>query len=892
MNTSISPLLLERLSEPAGHLVCDRKMMVLHHTPKVPSILGWTTQSESDSLVIRTPCSAGSTIALHRTLTRALEGGAAAEMVLLFFPNPRRIVEISIAPVGEASRPDGLEILCRDTSWYYEEHNSRKEMLRIAERITHWVHVAAMAIEMQSGRMHASSLAPDLLGIPRSAANFDLEAWLERVAEQQRQPFSEQVRKLRHGDAEHLHERILYTLHEGHELWLQVEGSILWSHQEGETPSMLLLFQDVTQQVQQEQEQRRQEQFDTQQALIGTWSINICSGQTNWSQELLRIHNLDPETFHGDLFTIFASLSSDDQRILTEEFRQPHAEAHARSRICHMTLPDGQLRHIHVHWECMRENGQPALITGFCMDISQVLHSSRRLREYEENSLLMMSALPDILLVLEYPSWKIMRNNSRASEILGLSRRSLTKRSLFDVCDESEAVLAALHKGDGVAVQATFHSVGGEALPCELRMVAININGHEQRMLMARDLRALERLQKNLWEIQERFHQIADNTSDMFWLMDPQTQDILYVNHALWDIIGLQENIRETPFRLLDLGVYNKEELRTGLAKLKPLIKGKAPQIVFEHRVFPRTGGERIIRATCFPVRDPNGKLIRIGGICTDITPFREAQKRQKLQEEQLRQADKMASLGVLVSGVAHEINNPNNLIMMNAALLTKIWKDLQPILEKEFVQNPDLRLNRLPYSVLRTEMAELLHGLTKGSERIRTIVHGLKEFVRIDNGRLNERVCLPKIIDDALLIVGNTLRKKTMHLHIGTTNPAIQVKGNAQQLEQVLINLLTNAAESLPSPEKAIAIACLREGDTAVLRVTDEGIGIPKAILGKILDPFFTTKRESGGTGLGLAVSYGIMEAHGGVLHFSSTEGQGTIAEMRLPLLPEEPHA
>jgi len=888
MSHSISTALLEKLSEPFGHVRCDAQLFPVQISAKLPSILGWTEDSAEGSVVVRTPCSAGSTIALQRTLMRALRGEAAADLVLLFFHNPNRVVEVAVTPIGDPGKPEGLELLCRDMSWYYEENRQRKAMIRIAERISQWVHVAALAIQFDTGDMFGSFLVPDLLGLPRSVPNFNLEEWLRRVSPDQVDRFTEQVHALYNGSIEHLQETIHYTVHGDHCIWLQVEGSVLHHTQEGDRPAMLLLFQDVTQKHQSELEHERLQNDDNLQTQLGNWSIDVNTGAEHWSDELLRIHNIPSSRKVKSLFDIFETLTAEDQRLLLNEFHHPAMEGGIRSHICHLQLPDGVNRHIHVRWEYHFENGKLSQINGTSLDISELLHASRRLRENEENNQLMMSALPDMLLIIEAHTRKIWRSNNKAQELLGMSRRSLLNRTLGDLCDDNDELTLALAKGDGQPISVKFYTANGETLPCEVRVVCININAQDLRMLMARDLRAIERLQKNLWEIQERFHQIADNTNDIFWLIDPNNGHLLYANHAFWSTaqIPVSENY---PLDTRTLGIYDDQEMAQGWEAMQQLVRGESRQVVFEHHVLRKDGIKRIIRATCFPVKDPAGNVIRLGGICTDITPFREAMQKQKMQEEQLRQADKMTSLGVLVSGVAHEINNPNNLIMMNAALLTKIWKDLLPILEREFELNPDLRLNRLPYSVLRVEMIELLHGLTEGSERIRTIVHGLKEFVRMDSGRLNERVSLAKVIDDALLIVGNVLRKKTMNLYIDKGPSDILVKGNAQQLEQVLINLLTNAAEALRNGNEMISIECVKESPAAILRVTDQGMGIPAAIMGKIQDPFFTTKREHGGTGLGLAVSYGIMEAHGGALHFSSIEGKGTVAEMRLPLLSED---
>ncbi|MBD3421340.1 MAG: HAMP domain-containing protein [Chitinivibrionales bacterium] len=270
------------------------------------------------------------------------------------------------------------------------------------------------------------------------------------------------------------------------------------------------------------------------------------------------------------------------------------------------------------------------------------------------------------------------------------------------------------------------------------------------------------------------------------------------------------------------------------------------------------------------------------------ISEQRAAAEKERLHRKQLIQADKMTSLGILVSGVAHEINNPNNLIMLNGDFLKSLFRDIRPVLDAWVQQYPDFRINGLPYSDVRHELDGLLGGILEGSERIEKIVQNLKDFIRVDTGELDEEVDLNAVLDSAVFITNNLIKKATRNFGLEKAPDVPPVKGNHQQLEQVVINLLTNACQSLENDSAALYARTSfdRLGNAAMVEVVDQGKGIPGKDMHHVFDPFYTTKRESGGTGLGLSISYSIMQAHHGELQLTSQPGAGTLARILLPPL------
>ena len=311
-----------------------------------------------------------------------------------------------------------------------------------------------------------------------------------------------------------------------------------------------------------------------------------------------------------------------------------------------------------------------------------------------------------------------------------------------------------------------------------------------------------------------------------------------------------------------------------------------------EHRIVHRDGSVRWVKNNIVVTKDEKGNPVAYDGLINDITELKKAGASAAIRSRQLKQADKMASLGILVSGIAHEINNPNNFILLNVHLFSKIWKDIVPILDEYYNNNGDFILGGLSYEQSKEKIAQSLDGISKGSERIQNITKRLTEYAKADSGSLNEPVDVNKVIEMAVLITSTLIRKSTNNFRVDYGKDIPLIKGNSQQLEQVVINLITNACQSLKDNKAGIRILTYYnpERNRVRIKVEDHGVGIKQKDLKYIMDPFFTTKRDMGGTGLGLSVSYNIVKSHGGTLLLKSEPGKGTVARVSLPVFENPP--
>jgi signal transduction histidine kinase len=280
---------------------------------------------------------------------------------------------------------------------------------------------------------------------------------------------------------------------------------------------------------------------------------------------------------------------------------------------------------------------------------------------------------------------------------------------------------------------------------------------------------------------------------------------------------------------------------------------------------------------------------LRTADLTREIAERRHAEEELLLNQQQLLQADKMAALGVLVSGVAHEINNPTGLILLDIPVLKRAHQDAAPILQEYYLEHGDFSLGGLPYSEMRQEIPRILSGMQDGAKRIKRIVHDLKDFARRDDAGDKGLIDLNRVVQTALRLVDPTIRKATAHLATDLGAGLPRFLGNTQRIEQVVVNLILNACQSLPDREHGIRVVTrLADPGRLELSVQDEGSGIAPEHLSRLTDPFFTTKRESGGTGLGLSVSAGIVKEHAGTIAFDSAPGRGTTVTLSFPAARE----
>jgi PAS domain S-box-containing protein len=303
---------------------------------------------------------------------------------------------------------------------------------------------------------------------------------------------------------------------------------------------------------------------------------------------------------------------------------------------------------------------------------------------------------------------------------------------------------------------------------------------------------------------------------------------------------------------------------------------------------FKRKNGELIwVSLSCRLAQSLDGEGTFIEGFCFDVTEKITAQKEVEIQRSQLIHADKMISIGTLTAGVAHEINNPNTYIISSAEVLAEAWKQASYILDRYYEeQGEDFYIAGMPYTTFKENFPSACERIIDGSRRINRIIKELLDFSRREASVTSELVDINKIVTSAEALLLSTIKKSTNNFSMQLDCYCPKINANFHRVEQVVINIIQNACQSLSSKDKAIRVKTYyqQNSNEVVISCQDEGVGIPLRNLSLITEPFFTTKRDISGTGLGLAISSSIMREFNGTMSFESKEGEGTTVYLCFP--------
>ena len=392
----------------------------------------------------------------------------------------------------------------------------------------------------------------------------------------------------------------------------------------------------------------------------------------------------------------------------------------------------------------------------------------------------------------------------------------------------------------------------------------------------------LHRSEANYRAAQEKFRQLFEQNEEPLFLFRQGTSEVLDANPAAVHLYGY--DLQELRRQGVSLFVPPPEldGFRSAIAAVRP-----GAGLTIDRARHRRKDGARIvvsIRANSVRTEDEE----MVYGSFRDITTRIRMEEEAKLQQAQLIHANRMASLGTIVSGVAHEVNNPNNLVMFNAPMILSAWEDAVPVLDAYHRENGEFSLGGLPYSEMREVVPKLAAGISDASARIKAIVWNLKDFARQDVPNHQAPVRVNDVVRMAITILNHEILRATHRFEVAYGEDLPPVMGSAQQLEQVVINLLNNALQALPSNQRGIRVSTRRVPETGEVEVcvADEGVGMSPEVLERIKEPFFSTRLDSGGLGLGVSICRSIVQEHRGTLEFESEEGKGTRAVIRLPAI------
>ncbi|MBI2393194.1 MAG: PAS domain S-box protein [Deltaproteobacteria bacterium] len=449
--------------------------------------------------------------------------------------------------------------------------------------------------------------------------------------------------------------------------------------------------------------------------------------------------------------------------------------------------------------------------------------------------------------------------NDVAVQILGRSRDELLRGSPLDVLPEDERDrLAEPHarRARGEPVPPSFATTilrpDGRRVPIEVSICELEHAGKRLSVGFFVDLSDRERSVAALKASEARFRNLIEGAPDGVVISRDGT--ILYANGAAARMLG-----HDAPSTLVgdSLARYlEPADVQVMRARIMETIRTRRPLPPREYRARRRDGTTVVAEITSLPIEFEGGPAI--------VALVRDVTERAALHA-QLARADRLASLGTLSAGVAHEINNPLAFVSLGIEALIHALADA-PLAPSK-----------------RSAVANLIDDIRKGTDRVAAIVRDLRVFAHFGDDTPGS-VDLPNVLAAAARMAAHEIKPRArLSRDVG---PLPRVRGNAQLLEQVFVNLLVNAAQAMPErkPDGEIAIHAAADGaDHVAVEVRDNGPGIPPEIVSRVFDPFFTTKPPGVGTGLGLAVCHGIVAQFGGSIALESRLGEGTTVRVRL---------
>jgi len=369
----------------------------------------------------------------------------------------------------------------------------------------------------------------------------------------------------------------------------------------------------------------------------------------------------------------------------------------------------------------------------------------------------------------------------------------------------------------------------------------------ENVMFLMDDVTEQIRLSEEIRQVERHLASVVESASDIVLSTDSQGR-ILTWNLAAEKISGFSPSEVKGRFLFECCIPPHQDQIKKAFGKIETL--GKLGQREWE--LMTKNDHGVSISWVCSTMNDDTGRVTGAVAVGRDLT------ERRKL-EAQLLQSQKLAALGVMAGGIAHEIRNP--LAIASSAAQFLLEEDIDP----EFGQ----------------ECAQKIHA---GIHRASTIIENLLRFARPAGVRDMKPVDLSQVVKDTFLLVANEARLQKIEINMQLPAAPLVIIGHVNMLQQMIVNLTLNAYKAMPEGgEVSLRLECMKK--EAILKVSDTGCGIPRGELSKIFDPFYTTRPVGEGTGLGLSLCYSIVQQHFGAIEVESVEGNGTSFIVRFPV-------
>ena len=541
---------------------------------------------------------------------------------------------------------------------------------------------------------------------------------------------------------------------------------------------------------------------------------------------------------------------------------------------------------------------------------------------------LMLDHSPNMMLLVEPAELRIVLANRAAAQALGYSQEQLLSMAITDIESSLQDVFywEDVRNGQYLDIDAQegeYQCADASQLTVTKQVRVVDHGGAALMLVQARDIRHERKVEDALEHTLSQLRTTLESTGNGILVLDWHGK-IASMNRLFSKMWGIPEALllARNDAAILDYLCSQVVEGELCVTRLHEVVdRNEAEDVfrlrdgrVFECRSRPQYLGERIIgrvfgytditerQLAAEALRESRDQLeqrvqertaaLQQANATLETEKALQADLIRKLGEaqSQLLQSEKMASIGVLAAGVAHEINNPIGFVNSNLGTLQRYTTDMLRLIDAYEQREPGLtpaeraELGQLKQEIdaayLREDVGSLLAESLDGLERVKRIVRDLKDFSHVDSGG-HQQANLETGLDSTLNVVWNELKYKIEVVKEYGGIPAIDCFPS--QLNQVFMNLIVNAAHAIEERGK-ITLRTGFDEEVVWVEIEDTGKGIREEHLGRIFEPFFTTKPVGKGTGLGLSLSYGIVKKHGGQFDVRSEVGTGTVFKVVLP--------
>ncbi|AGA29461.1 PAS domain S-box protein [Singulisphaera acidiphila] len=563
------------------------------------------------------------------------------------------------------------------------------------------------------------------------------------------------------------------------------------------------------------------------------------------------------------------------------------------------------------------EQGRVTGIRSTVQDITERKRTEAALVASERRARALFEGIEDAIWVHALDG-RLLDANPAASRMLGYSREELLRMNTSDVDSPDfaagfqERLERQMQQGH-LSCEGRHRTKDGRVIPVDINTSTIQFDNQRAVLAVIRDIterKALEETRRefaesqmrNAREMQEknlaltaseaRYRQLTEGCLDAVVVADRQGRITLF-NPAAEKIFGHSaDEVLGRPITLLMPESFKNLDDRgfeAALESRQPSIVGRTVELKGR-----RKNEEE------FPL-ELSLNAIELAGELQFIGSIRDQTERQRMRA-MLAQSEKLASIGLLSAGVAHEINNPLAYVANNLAVLERDMKsvlEMIAIYERALVPmtlaSPDLVkeveavAEELDWPYVRENLGRMLSRTREGVQRVANIVQNLRGLARTSPPKL-EAAAIPDMLESALEMIRGRLRRHNIEISV-EHGDVPRIPCVPSQISQVILNLLINATQAVEATGRTegghIRFSTARDGDMVCLSLSDNGGGIPAESLPQLFDPFFTTKSVGEGTGLGLSISHGIVTGHGGRIEVESPPGEDTCFRIYLPLNP-----